>query len=95
MPCLVVLLLLGFPRVAFFGLWLFGGGYLQAAIERPLLLVLGFFFMPLTSIAFAYAFHAIGPIGVVSDLGWVVVGVAGAIDLGLVGGGARSRRKRR
>ena len=94
MPCLLVLLLLGFPRVAFFCLWLFGSGYLQSAIERPLLMVLGFLFMPLTSIAFAYAFHGIGPVGAVSDLGWVIVGVAGAIDLGLVGGGARSRRRR-
>lgn len=95
MPCLLALLLLGFPRVAFFLLWLLGNGYLQRAIERPLVLVLGFVFMPLTSIVFAYAYHSLGPAGGLNELGWVLVGVAGLIDFGVIGGGARARRRRR
>lgn len=95
MPCLVILLLLGFPRLALVLLWLFGSGYLARAYESGLLAVLGFFFMPVTTITFAYAHNSLGGAGVVNELGWLLTGVAVLIDLGLFGGSGRAAKKRK
>lgn len=92
MPCLIVLILLGMPRLALFSLWLFGGGYLARAFETALWPILGFFFLPVTTLAFAYGFNSLSPAGAVPDLGWLLVGVGAVIDLGLFGGGWRSRK---
>jgi hypothetical protein len=92
MPCLVVLVLLGMPRLALFLLWLLGGGYLARAFESALWPILGFFFLPVTTLAFAYGINSLGPAGVVPDLGWLLVGIGVIVDLGLFGGGWRSRK---
>lgn len=92
MPCLVVLVLLGMPRLALFLLWLLGGGYLARAFESALWPILGFFFLPVTTLAFAYGMNSLGPAGVVPDLGWLLVGIGVIVDLGLFGGGWRSRK---
>jgi len=94
MPCLFVFVLLGMPRVALFFLWLFGGGYLSRAFDHTLWPILGFFFLPMTTLSFAYAFNSIRPAGDVSDFGWLLVGVGAVVDLGLFGGGWRSRKRR-
>lgn len=93
MPCLFVLVLLGMPRLALFFLWLFGGGYIGRAFDGALWPILGFFFLPMTTLAFAYAFNSVAPTGSVSDFGWLLVGVALVVDLGLFGGGWRSRKR--
>ncbi len=72
-----------------FLVWLFAPGYLSAAISPWYWAVLGFFFLPTTSLAFAYAHNSLAPAGEVSALGWVLVGVGAAIDIGLIGGNAR------
>lgn len=95
MPCLLVLVLLGMPRLALFLTWLLGHGYLDRAFHTALWPVLGFFFLPTTTLAFAYASNSLPPTGGVSDLGWILIVVAAVIDLGLFGGGYRSRRGRR
>jgi hypothetical protein len=92
-PCLVILVLLGMPRLALFGLWLFGDGYLGRAFESVLWPVLGFFFMPMTTLAFAYGTNSLQPAGALPDLGWLLVGIGVLLDLGFFGGGVRSRRK--
>jgi len=92
MPCLIGLVLLGMPRLALFLLWLLGGGYLARAFESALWPILGFFFLPVTTLAFAYAFNTLQPSGAVPDLGWLLVAVGLLIDLGLFGGGWRSKR---
>jgi len=94
MPCLVILVLLGMPRLALFFLWVFGGGYLGQAYASALWPILGFFFFPITTLAFAYGMNSLGPMGAMSDLGWLLVVIGLVFDLGLFGGGWRSRRAR-
>lgn len=94
MPCLFILAILGMPRLALFLLWLFGGDYLSRAYDAIWWPLLGFFFLPTTTIAFAYAMNGMRPVGGVSDLGWLLVGVAVILDLGLFGGSWQSRRGR-
>jgi hypothetical protein len=93
MPCLIITLLLGMPRLALFGLWLFGDGYLGRAYESTLWPLLGFFFLPMTTLAFAYGSNSLGAVGEVPDFGWLLVGIAVLLDLGLFGGGWRTRKR--
>lgn len=84
------------PRIALFLVWLFGGGYLVRAVDGEWIwLLLGFLFLPLTTLAFAYSMNSLGAAGEVPPLGWVLIGVAGLLDLGLIGGGAKGARRRR
>jgi len=77
------------PRLALVLVWLFSD-YLGTAYETVLWPLLGFFFMPLTTLAYAWAFHYGG--GSVSGIGLVVVVLAFLIDLGLLGTSESSRR---
>ncbi|MEQ9498293.1 MAG: hypothetical protein RIT81_15580 [Deltaproteobacteria bacterium] len=83
-----------FPRFVLVLVWLFGGGYIGRAFESFLWPVLGFFFLPLTTLAFVYAMNSLGTPGAVPPLGWVLVGLAALSDLGLIGNGERARRRR-
>ena len=85
MPCIVVLLLLGLPRVALLAVFLFSD-YLGRAYDTNFWPFLGFFLMPVTTLAWAWAVHGWGgPHGV----GGVLVLLAVAVDLGLLRGGTR------
>jgi hypothetical protein len=91
MPCLVGCLALVFPRVALLFVWLFGGNYLERAYQSEWLWpLLGFLFLPLTTLAFAYGANSLGSGGDMPPLGWLLVVLALLIDLGLIGGGGRS-----
>lgn len=92
MPCLVGCLALGFPRIALFLVWLFGDFYFTRAYGSFIWPLLGFFFLPLTTLAFAFGMNSLGPPGEVTPFGWllVIVGLAG--DLGLWRGGAHGAR---
>jgi hypothetical protein len=94
-PFLVGCLALAFPRLAVFLVWFLGGGYLMRAVGNFWWLLAGFLFMPLTTLAFAFATNTMRPAGHVPDLGWVVVGVAALLDFGLIGSGHAARRRRR
>jgi hypothetical protein len=85
-----VLVLLAFftPRIVLFILWLFSN-YLSRAYDTALWPTLGFFFLPATTLAYAIARNELGGM---SGLGVVVVLVGLAVDIGLLGGGARQRR---
>ena len=89
MPCIVILVLLGLPRLALFLVWLWGD-YLGRAFAGHSLLwpILGFFFMPLTTLAWAFSMNTWGEI---RGLGTVLVILAVLIDVGMLGA---SRRKR-
>jgi hypothetical protein len=89
MPCVVILLLLGLPRLALFLTWMFGN-YLERAFTGVSVLwpILGFLFMPVTTLAYAFSMNTWGEI---RGLGTVLVIVAVLIDVGMLGA---SRRKR-
>ena len=86
MPCLIGCLALLFPRVALFLVWLFGGDYVSRAFEHWLYPLLGFFFLPLTTLAFAFGVNSIGAPGAMDPLGWLLVLLGLAGDLGLLRG---------
>ena len=93
MPCLLGCLALAFPRFVLFLVWGFGGHYLSRAFSHHWLLpLLGFFFLPMTTLGFAYAMNSLASRGEMSPLGWLVVAIAAALDVGLIGGGGRSAR---
>lgn len=94
MPCLVGVLGLLFPRFALFLVWLFGDGYVGRAFEGNVWPILGFLFLPLTTLSFVYAMNSLGEPGQIPPLGWVLMAIAGLIDLGLIGNGERGRRCR-
>ena len=93
MPCLVGCLALSMPRLALILVWLFSPGWLGAAYQTRIWPVLGFLFMPLTTLAYAYAWH-LGA-GHISGGGLVLLIVAVLVDLGLFGSGERARRSRK
>jgi hypothetical protein len=91
-PCLLLIVLLGFPRVALVLMWLFST-YLQRAFHGGALLpILGFLFLPLTTIVYAWELNSGMPTEGINLL-WLLIAVI--IDLGGLGGGAhrQSRRK--
>ena len=65
--------------------------YIGRAYETMLWPLVGFIFMPLTTLAYAWAINSHGS---VAGIHLVVVVVAVLMDLGVVGGGAASRRRR-
>lgn len=90
MPCIVILVLLGLPRLALFVIWLWSD-YLGRAFtgHSQLWPILGFLFMPFTTLAYAFSMNTWGEI---RGLGTVLVIVAVLVDLGMLGA---SRRKRK
>ena len=90
MPCLVGLLALAFPRLAIILVVIFSD-YLGQAYQTIFWPLLGFIFMPLTTLAYAWAINAGGS---VSGMYLVVVIVAVLFDLGILGGGASSKQVR-
>jgi hypothetical protein len=95
MPLLLGCFAVIFPRVVLFLVWLFGNGWLERAISNALVLLLGFVLMPLTTLAYAYAWHAWSLDGHLSVVGWVIVAIGALVDLGSVRGGHRSYHSRR
>ena len=91
MPCCLILVIaiLG-PRIAIAGLALFTS-YFERAFDGLLLLILGFLFLPFTTLAYAWAINMYGGVS-----GWqgAVILIAVLLDLGVVGGGASERRRR-
>ena len=90
MPCLLLLLTLAFPRVAIVLLYLFSD-FLERAYHSLLIIVVGFVFLPVTTIVYAWVVNSHHP---VEGLYLVAVIVSVLIDLGLIGHGARSSRGR-
>lgn len=78
------------PRLVLFLIWLFST-YLQRAYETTIWPVLGFLFLPLTTLAYAWSVNTYGS---VKELGLVVVVLAVLFDLGLIGGGGAAGRRR-
>ncbi len=79
------------PRLTLFLVVLFSD-YIGQAYQTSLVPFLGFFFLPITTLAYAWAMHSGGSVSGV----WVVVVVlAVLIDVGILGGGHSVWRKKR
>ncbi len=88
MPCLVLIVLLAFPRIALVLIFLFSN-YLQRAYHGLLLPLIGFLFLPLTTLAYAWMVNTRQPI---AGINLVILVIAVVIDLGGLGHGATRRR---
>lgn len=89
MPCLIALLAVAFPRVAIILLWLFTA-FFNILHINVIIPVLGFIFLPLTLIVYTFLLRTYG--GHIGTTQLIFLGIAVIVDLGLAGGGLRSRR---
>jgi hypothetical protein len=88
--CLLLIVFLAFPRIALALLFLFSN-YLERAYHGLILLVLGFLFLPLTTLVYAWMANTRQPIAGINLLILIVTVV---IDLGGLSGGEYHRRRR-
>jgi hypothetical protein len=90
MPCFLLFIVLLFPRVALALIWFFSN-YLQRAFHASLFLpLLGFIFLPLTTIVYAWEINSGMPTEGINLL-WLLIAVI--IDLGGLGGGAHRQSR--
>lgn len=89
MPCLLAALALLLPRFVMILLVIFSD-YMGNAYQTILWPVLGFIFMPYTTLAYAFAMNSNGS---VSGFYLVVVIIAVLFDLGSLGGGGRASHR--
>ncbi len=95
MPLFVGCLALVFPRVALALTFLFGGDFLERAYPHYVWPLLGFLFLPLTTLTFAFAVNALPSASGVSAFGWLLTGIALFVDVGIIGGNRSRLRARR
>ena len=89
MPCFIGCLALATPRLAIVLVVIFSD-YIGRAYDTMLWPLLGFVFMPMTTLVYAWAINARGS---VDGIYLVVLVLAVLLDLGLIGGSARARRQ--
>jgi hypothetical protein len=90
MPCLLLILLLAFPRVVLIFMYL-TSNYLQRAYHELLIPLLGFIFLPVTTICYAWLTNNHMPLEGI-NLFYLILAVI--IDVGGLGGGESHRRSR-
>jgi len=91
MGCLVLLAALLSPRFVVGLLYLFTDR-LTIAFDSGWVGIAGFAFLPWTTALYALAYH---PVEGVSSLGWIIVAIGFAVDLGsLFGGGSHAKKRR-
>ncbi len=90
MPCLLGCLALSAPRFVFLLVFLFSD-YLGRAYESNVWPFLGFFFLPLTTLAYAAAMNENN--GQLTGVWIVLLIVALAIDLGIIRFGSKRRHR--
>ena len=88
MPCLILLIGLAFPRIAIVLLFLFTT-VLQRAYQSLLLIALGFIFLPLTTIVYAWIVNGRHPLDGIYLAALILSVLA---DLGFIGHGEYQRR---
>ncbi len=89
MPCLLLLVVLAFPRVVM-ALLFFFSNYLQRAYGGIIIPLLGFFFLPLTTLTYAWLVNTGTP---TQGVYLVLLLVAVLIDVGGLGGEYHRRRR--
>jgi hypothetical protein len=90
MPCLLVLLVLAFPRIVLL-LMYFNSTYLQRVYHDLIVLVLGFVFLPLTTLVYAWLMNSHMPL---EGINIIYLILAVVVDLGGLSGGESHRRRR-
>ncbi|MCI0635942.1 MAG: hypothetical protein L0206_18795 [Actinobacteria bacterium] len=94
MGCVFAVLALITPRFILFFLWLFTD-YLNAAFSSGWWGLLGFFFLPTTTISYAVAQNEFTTVtGGIEAAGIIVIVLGVALDLGLLGGSGRGVMRR-
>ena len=88
--CLLTIVLLAFPRVALVLLFFFSN-YLERAYHGLLVPLLGFIFLPLTTIVYAWLVNSHLPL---EGINLIFLILAVVIDVGGLGGGEFHRRHR-
>ena len=90
MPCcLLLIFILAGPRIVLVCMFLFSN-YLERAYHGLILPLLGFFLLPLTTIAYAWLMNTHRPI---EGVNLVILIVAVVVDVGGIGGGAAKKRQ--
>ena len=90
MPCLLALLVLAFPRVILILMWLFSNT-LDRAYHGLIIPLLGFIFLPITTIVYAWMVTSGLPI---AGINLLILVVAVLLDAGSHSSGARYYRRR-
>ncbi len=90
MPCLLFIVVLAFPRIVLVLLF-FLSNYLERAYHGLLLPLLGFIFLPLTTLAYAWMVNTGQP---TAGINLVILVIAVVVDIGGLGGGEYHRRSR-
>jgi hypothetical protein len=90
MGCLLVILVVAFPRIVL-AIIFFTSNYLERAYQGLLLPLLGFIFLPLTTLTYAWMVNSHLPI---AGVNLVILIVAVIADMGGLGGGEYHRRSR-
>jgi len=90
MYCLVGCIALATPRLAIVLVVIFGD-FIGRAYDTLIWPLLGFIFMPTTTLAYAWAINSRGT---VEGFHLVVVVIAVLLDLGMIGGSARAGREK-
>jgi hypothetical protein len=90
MPCLLVLLVLAFPRLVLVVMY-FTSAYLQRAYHDLIIPLIGFFFLPLTTLAYAWLMNTHRAL---EGINLIYLLAAAIIDLGGLSGGESHRRRR-
>jgi hypothetical protein len=90
MPCLLLILFLAFPRLALVLLFFFSN-YLERAYHGLIVPLLGFLFLPLTTLIYAWMLNTHRP---TAGPNLLILIIAVVIDIGGLGGGAYHRQTR-
>jgi hypothetical protein len=90
MPCLLLIVVLAFPRVILAAMFFFSN-YLQRAYHGLLIPLLGFLFLPLTTIVYAWMVNNHRPL---AGTNLLILVIAAVIDAGGLSSGEWHRRNR-
>ena len=85
MPCLLIALLLLSPRIVIALLFFFSDYLARAYHHRLLILLLGFLFLPFTTLVYAWEVNTHRPL---EGINLIFLIIAVIVDLGAHGGGA-------